>query len=507
MAEKPYKFYDRRGQNTGYSSANNQLIKAATQSTDRKAVPNSNYDIHRNVSSMGLRQLRNVGNYIFANFPPVHGALLEQAELSASTFIPQFIGEDKDWGAQAESMLMEHGRIMDLSGWPSDDCNYRKNLIIGVRRDGDHATLLTENEDGYPFIQVIETHRIGNWSGDSVVADGPYKGLPMINGVIVNEFGSTVAYRVYDNPNFSNTYRDIPAQSLILSFFPKYPNQKRGITDMACCAEFVSDALTSQQYELLAQMIGSSITLVETNEAGEPAPGASFVTPATAGSTTTGTPTGLITESYDGGTIRYIRSGSGEKIDSFSNDRPSANSQAFIATILRSAFAGMEWPIDFSLDPTKAGGAQMRVVVEKVISTILKNQALVEKNMRRIDGYRISKFIKLGLLPENKEWWKWTYQGPAMPTADAKYDSDIALQEIRGGIDTRARACARRGTYYEEVDAQRELETDSLLARAQRLSKKYGMTIQEVITLMNTPTPNGMPAQPAPAAPTDPATN
>lgn len=493
MAEKPYKFIDRRGQNAFVGSGNNQLVKAAVQTQDRRAVPFLDYDIHRNISRIGHRQLRSVGRFIFSNFGPVRGALLEQAEFSVSKWTPKFLGEDKKWGKKASAMLLEHDKIMDLRGWPHDGSTFRKNIIVGCRRDGDHAVLLTENSDGYPFVQVIPVHRLGSRTAEYTVEDtaSPYDGLAIINGVIVNDYGTPVAYRIYGDYPYSAEYTDVPAASLILSFFPDWSDQVRGLTGIGLNGFDWSDISERREFELLAQKAGAALALIETNERGAPPPGASFISsPSTA--PTSATPTGLITESYEGGMIKYFKSGSGGKIEGFKNERPSADQQAFEESIMRGAFAGMEWPIDFSLDPTKCGGAQMRVVIEKVVATIGKNQDLVSKVMRRVDGYRLSKFIKLGLLEPNPDWFRWAYQGPGNPTADAKYDSDIALQEIRAGISTRQKACAERGEDYEEVDDQKEREVDSTLTRSRRLADKHDVPIEEVITLMSMPTPNGM---------------
>src|SRR5258708_6497169 len=112
MAEKPYKINDYRGTGRAYYGSN-QLIKAATQTTDRKATPFLDHDTNRNISHVGHQNLRNVGRFLYSNFPMVHGALNEQAELSVGTFIPQFVGEDKEWGKVSEQALTDWHQILD----------------------------------------------------------------------------------------------------------------------------------------------------------------------------------------------------------------------------------------------------------------------------------------------------------------------------------------------------------------------------------------------------------
>src|SRR5205823_5603121 len=75
--------------------------------------------------------------------------------------------------------------------------------------------------------------------------------------------------------------------------------------------------------------------------------------------------------------------------------------------ILRDAFAGMGANYFFSVDPTKAGGASMRVIIERINKTVKKRQRMIRQALARIYGYAVSKAIKLGLLRWSPEWWNW----------------------------------------------------------------------------------------------------
>ena len=86
--------------------------------------------------------------------------------------------------------------------------------------------------------------------------------------------------------------------------------------------------------------------------------------------------------------------------------------------------------------------------------------------------------------PFNAEWFKWTYQGPAKLTADAKYNSDVDLQERRAGQKTLAKSSAERGDYWRDTRKQNETEADDLLERATRISVKHGVSIELAISLL-----------------------
>lgn len=468
---------DRKG-NQIYGSRN-RMIGASVQSSDRKTIPPLHYDFHRNISSYGRETLMTLGRWIFWNFPALHGAVLEQANLAVSTFVPQYKGRNKAWGEQAESWLREWYRVMDIAGWPYDRETYVRNQVIAPLVDCDCGTLLTETVDGYPLIQTIPAHRIKSASGETAVEAGEFKGNRIIDGCIVDAYGRVLAYRLL---NDDQTNTDVPARDMFLSFAPIVTGQLRGVSGLASSAFYWQDVAESREFELLAQKAFSTQTILETNESGDADGAQKLIQGGTFDSN--GNLTAKAQERLDGGTIRYLKAGSGAKIEPFDWDRPTANVQQFQETVLRDAFRGAEWDAFFSLDPKAIGGAPMRIIVEKINATLIKRRQLVEKACRRVDGYAISKAIKLGLLPNDVDWWMWEYQGPGDISADLKYDSDVALQNIASGIGTRKDAIAKQGGYIEEVDRQRFAEADSDLSRAKVLADKYGLSIQEALTVL-----------------------
>src|SRR6185436_10679447 len=197
-----------------------------------------------------------------------------------------------------------------------------------------------------------------------------------------------------------------------------------------------------------------------------------------------GTPTGLVYEKFDKGLVRYFKSKTGSGLKAHISDRPTANQGEFEARIIRANFAGMEWSVDFSLDPTKVGGAPMRVVVDKINRSITSDQDLIlDGACRRYYSYVLAQAmsVPLSLLPFNTEWFKWEFQGPAKLTADAKYNSDVDALEIRIGIKARTKALAERGESLEDVRNLREKEAIDLFTRAQRVAKMFDLPLDVVL--------------------------
>lgn len=529
MANAPYRIVDRRS-SSGFNSANT-LIEAATQTADRQAAPQLDYDFHRTVTNLGRRTLMSLGRYIFWRFPALQGAILEQANVAVSTYIPQFAGADKEWGKLAEQALQDWHGIMDVAGWPYDYDSYLQQLIIAPIVEGENFTLLCETTEGYPMIQVIPAHRVGArtsaatiakvryfqekmWIDDKLVdSNRPYLAetrieieAKVIDGVIVDDFARPIAYRVYSDNFTSGEYQDIPARNMFPAFCPMATGQVRGFSLLASSVFDWQDMHEWRRFEMLAQKIFSTQTIIEQNETGDTDTAKALISQA-ATFDDAGAKTALDVQKLDGGTIRYLRANTGSKLEQFEYDRPGGNSQNFMGETLRNAFKGTEWDVFFSLDPQKVGGAPMRVIVEKINMVAAKRRKLVRKCCLRIDGYAIAKFMKLGILPWNDEWYKWNYQGPGDITADKKYDSDVDLAEIGANIGTRRDAIARRGGDPEDVRTQVKREAEEFLTDAGELAKTHGITIQEAIAILRPPASGLLPVPPKEAgeAPTSTA--
>lgn len=485
MATPAYKFVEKR---SSFGWSNNQLIEAATQNSNRKQVPSLDYDTQRNVSALGRRTLMSIGRKLYSDSGAIRGAIDEVARLSVGTFIPQFCGTDGEWGNQAEAWLKENDKWIDIRGMPYSFGTFKLNMVKATLRDGELSCLLTERY-GLPKIQAIPAHRIASQlgvdgpvkyaytkvldDGTALDADGnilgniSWEGLMCCDGVIVDAYATPVAYRIISDTYGTNiSYRDVSANDLVTGFLPDYPDQLRGISALAVCAFDCLDFKDSRRNEMFAQLVNSTFAMQILNETGEVDSAKSALFDPGTAATSNGFAQSLPGELVTPGTIAYFKAGTGQRIEQIKNERPSVNVMNFQADLMRTAMHGIGWSTDFSIDPTKAGGAQMRIVIEKINARIREIQDyLVAPVVRRIDGWRISKAIQAGYLPPNKEWWKWEYQGPAEVTADAKYDSDIDLQENRAGFTPLKRIAARRGEYWEEVQ-------DQVIAEEKRLQER-----------------------------------
>lgn len=448
MAEKPYKIIDRRGLLTG----SNKLVEASTQNNERKVLSLLNYDHHRNISTVGRNTLMTLGRWLYSNFGIIRGAIREMSVYSSEDFVPHFTGTDKAWGEQAALWMAQHDKVCFVNRGPWDMSLFMFMLVLGVLRDGDIGILLTENADGYPLFQVIPSHRIGPKNQSiSDIASGSFKGYSYVDGVIIDDNGGPVGYRLANDT--TTEYEDRAASGFMLSYLPEWSDQLRDYSAPAASAFDWQDIAETRRWERFAQKLSSMTALIEENDIGGPDP-AKALLQSTSSDTSVTTAPNIFTEELDGGMIRYFRSNSGGGLKPFIMDRPTGAQQTFEDRLIRGAMHGLMWSTDFSLDPSKVGGAEMRIIIEKINRAIKwLRKHLIKPARARMDGYRLSKAMKLGLLPWSDDWWMWDYQGAAELTADSKYQSDTWVQEDRAGYTSPQRICRENGT-----DAMRVLD-------------------------------------------------
>ena len=476
MAEKPIKILDAYGK--PYSTQGNTLYDAARWDRNRPYIITQARDFS-NIAAAGQRELLSLGRYLFANCPPLQNAIKTIARVAiGNAFIPQFYGADKAWGERAETLLYEWHKICVLGGGAYDWNSALEVSLTSIIRDGDIGILLTESEDAaYPQIQLIPAHRIGSPSELPKVESGPFAGRNIINGVILNDFGRAIGYRVY-NADFT-AFQEVSAADLVLYYEPDFAEQVRGVSRIASGIRDWQDRKQAFEFLRLALKKEASYAVVEHTEEGALDPDADEMQSFTGANGGT-----IYEERVDGGSVRVFRANSGSKVEFPESSRPSQNSQAFWERVTRDGLQAINWPVELTYDASKIGGASLRMVMEVAQTTVEKYQAIAQKMATRIDAWRIAKAIKSKELPANADWWKFSHQTPEELTADKGYSSQVDREEYKLGMVTLRDLAARRGKDWQEERAQQKAEVDDLFATAAELATKHNVAIGNVLAFL-----------------------
>ena len=359
----------------------------------------------------------------------VAAAIWQKADyVSASHWAPYFTGEDSAWGEEAEQLLKDTENNCCTRG---DRFPWRTiwRLSIPTRAaDGGFFALLTATAEGWPLIQLIEAHRIGQRDANPTVGDidalstftasdgtktqirGLYAGMKIINGIIYNKQGAEVAYRVLGSDQTQD--EDVSARDMIHIGAPRWYSEGRPLPEIAPALLDLHGIHLSRTAQLDGQIIDSKLTVVETNASGKQDPLRTALNP------TMGGPTPALTnpELLERGSFRYIKSGTGD-LKPYESRRPSGEWMNFDQRMSSIAIAASGWRKEM-LDPSDLRGAATRGFQDQINTTILNSFQDAKPAAIRCTRYRIAKFIQLGLLKDHPEFLKWDIAPPPEFTVD-----------------------------------------------------------------------------------------
>lgn len=454
---------------------------------------------------------------LYANVGVIRGIIDEKAMLAiGNAWSPFFVGgagdeRAKEWGKRVTDWLIEQWcPYCDVRGPNFDFATGLFLDSITIDRDGDAFCLFTRSEGGngkWPMVQHIPPRQIGQWnsassgSADVIIADGPFKGAILRNGVIMNRQEQPIGFRkLGDN---RDEFEDIPASVIDQRFEPQWYDQARGLPVISASVENIRKSITSEDFEQQAMMIASSIGLIEWNEHGGPDPG----DPSTLfRANDDGTPSGVQVKQVMGSVYRYLKANSGAKLEQFHSPRPAQEWENFQDRQVRSVCAGAGWDSSYAWKRESVNGTSMRAVLEKIRASVADRQVLLKPRALRKIQWAVSVAIKEGIIPpypgaDLGGFLKWDFTKPPELSIDPGRDWIRERDEFLLGITSEQSMHARRGTTMESVREAQDTAVDDLLTRARKHADKHDISFDLALALLQQRTPNGnaAPAEEAPA--------
>lgn len=362
--------------------------------------------------------------------------------VAASGFRPRFMGTDEAWGQAALPVLETALRICNLRG-SRFDWRASWRLAVPTRAtDGRFFVLLTKWETGWPALQFLEGHRVGNRSNTAgvvgptdaitVITDeggvtkrvrGAYAGLNINNGVITNAVGTEVAYRVLGSKPEEDM--DISARDLIQVASPQRYSEGTPVPDLARALMDFLALDTAQTCQLDQQIADAKQTFLETNETGRQDP-----IKALSGMTVTTALDGTPTEMIERGGYRYLKSGTG-RLEAFESERPSDQWMNFDLRVASRAAAAVRWRVEM-LDPSALKGAATRAFQDQINTAINDEFSTLAPAIVRVIGYFVSVLIDLKEIPKSAEWMLWGVAPPPWFEVD-RASSKIDIEDVAAG--------------------------------------------------------------------------
>ena len=444
-------------------------------------------NIDKLIPSYDRKTLLSASRRMYINIGVARGAIDQKAMYSVGrAWQPDFLGTDTEFGAMAKDWLVNQWYgIGDVRGGMHDFVTSLFLMSVAIDRDGEAFVLLTQTPDGYPRYQHIPAHRI---SGDNYGGTDKVRGGKMIDGIVYSELGAPLWYRV-TNDEYPEKENWIAASNMCHLYDPQWQEQGRGLPAFTHALNDLRDMAQSHEWERMAQMMLSSIGIIEYNDTG----GADQddVQNHLIGNSETGK--GMVVEKLDGGSVRYFRANSGGKIETIKSDRPGEVWENFQDRIIRSSLAGINWPYSLTWKATGQGTAE-RSDLGKAQRAVEDRQDILEYAAKRMVSYAIAKYQKSGGLPESSDWWRWGFSKPSKLTIDDGRVMKEMVESYKMGFRSGGDITAAMGREYKDVMRAKAEESAMRQLLITEMNDKYGVEIDPrelvMFTANEMPTPD-----------------
>ena len=300
-------------------------------------------------------------------------------------------------------------------------------LLRGMIRDGDSFAAKVRNGAGEAKIQLMEAHRVGD-PLEGKVPEG------MHDGIQFGPYGEYIAVNIYRSDGSS---RQILAQSMMMVVDQEYASGARGVPLLQHSINSIQDEMEILALEKQAVKDNGDVTriikknggVLDGDMAGE------------LGAVVNGSYANLANTM--GGKLIALEPG--EDMTSFQSNRPNATFTGFLSALERDISMGV-LPYEFVSDPSKIGGASVRLITAKAARVFGKYQnVIIEQFCVPTWGYIIGQGIAAGELPDDAKWNEVSWTTPKSVTVDAGRDAANDRNDVEMGLLSMSELYAQRG--------------------------------------------------------------
>lgn len=459
--KKPLSFFNRLASVFGVSPKASNFESVRDSAARSRITHTQPSDFRKEMTSFDRVELNRIVRSLEKSSSVVRAYISEIATYAVGDGILWEVNsEDQDWNEKADAIIEEASMFPTLCG--------RFNLVEtehlicrAIDCDGDIFSLFVRDEQtGRPKIQLIESHRIGNANGTDVAG--------MTDGIRFDRFGRPLVYRVIQD---DGSFRDFPASVVAHIYEPEHFSGARGVSPLQTAIPTLRDLKEILAAEKLAVKDNSRIARVLYSQQGEFAEGDVGILGTAPGST--GTDPNEIDNRAGGVSIALSP---GERLETFTNTRPSASFSGFVDHLTRDSLVGTGLPSDWIVDPNKMGGAVVRLVTARVERRIRLRQSAIEARfLRRWVSFIIASAIEDGRLEPIKGWERAVeFIFPRKISVDAGRESKANRDDIEFGLKRIADDFAERGLRYRKE--LRGRANDFILAKKE--SERTGLPIE-----------------------------
>ncbi|MCP4444873.1 MAG: phage portal protein [Myxococcales bacterium] len=435
--------------------------EGASHSNRRRMVPGSSpTDNHHELNSSTRSQLVKASRYVSKN-SGVAKEVITSNQLYA-------VGDGIRVKPQGGSATWKRRAVQYWEDW-SQNCTIcgRFNFVEVQRMvsrliDEDGECFVLKTNDGRdPKIQIIESHRVGNWKADSD---------DYIDGIKFDRLGRPKLYCYMDN---SGNIRDLKADSVLHVFDPERPSTARSAPTLSHCTNHLRDAMELLALEKHAVKQSADVVHILNTESAS-SDDAEFM------------PVQTLGDGTDPATLQRITGGKvvstqgGEELSSFESKRPNSTFTGFLDYLDRDTTLGV-LPYEFVVDPSKPTGAGVRLVVAKADRRFQWRSRLISTRLiEPLWFFVIGSAVEAGKLTGPSGWWRVKTGTPRRVTVDAGRERREDREDVMAGLKNLGDHFDEHGKDFVEEVEQRAAE----LAHIEEIAAKYGVDPGKVLSLL-----------------------
>ena len=362
--------------------------------------------------------------------------------------MPQSHAEDPEKAKAYENYFEEWSKKCDITGRFSF-AQTQNILLRGMLRDGDSFAIKTRNGSNAPKLQIMESHRCG----DPINPDVPPPG--MHDGVQFGPYGELAGYSIYRSDGSS---RYIVSNAVMHIVDQEWASGARGVPILQSAVNSVQDDMDVRQLEILAMKDHGDVTRVLKKTGG-------FMP------TDMGAELGQSTPSTQGQQFasmggKILALEPGEDLQLLASNRGS-QAIGFLQELERDIVRVL--PYEFVSDPSKIGGASVRLVTAKAARVFGKYQQVIITTLCHPTwGYVIGQGIANGELPDDPTWNDVSWTTPKSVTVDGGRDASNDRNDVEMGLLSMSELYAQRGLDFRKEMKKRASDMLFIIEEAKK---------------------------------------
>ena len=372
--------------------------------------------------------------------------------------------ESSDWRRDAMDYFRQWAMKADVTERFSF-VDVQKLCSAAIDVDGEIFPVKTRSRStGACRLQLIETHRVGNW------LDNNTKDQTWVDGIRVDSVGRPTHIKVLLE---NGKTRNIPYSYVMHLFSPESPSAYRHPPTLTHSINHMLDEIELLALEKHAVKDNADVSRILKTDKGTLDDSGDFSVTGGTDDVEEGTNPKALQQIVGGKVVSIYTH---EDLQPYESKRPSPTFTGFLEHLRRDSSLGA-MPYEFAVDPSGSTGPAIRMIIAKAQRRFRqRTELLADRLVRPTWFYVIGDAIDRGELPPIKNWAKVKVTPPRAITVDAGRDSEANRRDVASSLKLPT-------TSYEEQgdDFLESMESKANLIKAvDEIAEKTGVSREEL---------------------------